>query len=259
MTNGRSPLKSPPLRNPGESLHDQRDTLINDKFFGFLFFTAGFILAAVMNWIFYLRGQIPHPAFISVLAAISIGITVYQCFPIVRQVKIFNRGIDAEKSVGQYLEQSRADGYEVFHDVPGRNGDKKFNIDHVLVGPAGIFTVETKYRTKPEKGQCVIAYDGQQVSINGQPPDRAPIIQAQANAKELNGLLLKSTGKSFFVKPMVVFPGWFVERSVSNPSVSVLNEKVIGPFIRRCTSRLSREDIHLVADRLTRYIQDFPR
>ena len=38
------------------------------------------------------------------------------------------------------------DGFAVFHDVPG---DKAFNVDHVVIGPQGVFAVETKGRGKP--------------------------------------------------------------------------------------------------------------
>jgi len=32
------------------------------------------------------------------------------------------------------------DGYHVYHDFPA----ERFNIDHVVVGPAGAFAIETK-------------------------------------------------------------------------------------------------------------------
>ena len=43
------------------------------------------------------------------------------------------------------LEDLRAQGYAVFHDIPGDG----FNVDHALIGPAGIFAIETKTRAKP--------------------------------------------------------------------------------------------------------------
>jgi hypothetical protein len=42
---------------------------------------------------------------------------------------------DGEKAVGEFLERFREKGYRIFHDIVG--GD--FNIDHVLIGPSGIY------------------------------------------------------------------------------------------------------------------------
>ncbi|MBU1055794.1 MAG: NERD domain-containing protein [Proteobacteria bacterium] len=39
-------------------------------------------------------------------------------------------------------------GYKVYHDFPA----EKFNIDHIIIGPAGVYAVETKARQKPTTG-----------------------------------------------------------------------------------------------------------
>lgn len=52
----------------------------------------------------------------------------------------WGRGAAGEELVGQALDGLREHGWSALHDVHLDHG----NIDHVLVGPAGIFTVETK-------------------------------------------------------------------------------------------------------------------
>jgi hypothetical protein len=52
------------------------------------------------------------------------------------------QGAEGEEVVGQILEALRAEGWFVIHDVSFGRG----NIDHILVGPGGIFTIETKSR-----------------------------------------------------------------------------------------------------------------
>ena len=54
------------------------------------------------------------------------------------------------------------------HDLIGEN----FNVDHVLLGPADIFTVETKTLSKPARGKAEVRYDGQTLTVNGYTPDR---------------------------------------------------------------------------------------
>jgi nuclease-like protein len=54
-----------------------------------------------------------------------------------------NRGATAEEHVGGLLDQLA--GWRVFHDVSTGHG----NVDHIIVGPAGVFTVETKSHPGP--------------------------------------------------------------------------------------------------------------
>jgi hypothetical protein len=52
------------------------------------------------------------------------------------------QGAEGEEVVGEILEGLEADGWQVIHDVSFGRG----NIDHIVVGPGGLFTVETKSR-----------------------------------------------------------------------------------------------------------------
>ena len=44
----------------------------------------------------------------------------------------------------------------------------------MLVGPAGIFTVETTTRSKPERGDARVIFDGERITVFGREPDRDP-------------------------------------------------------------------------------------
>jgi len=52
------------------------------------------------------------------------------------------RGAEGEEVVGKILEDLSAEGWLVIHDVSFGRG----NIDHIVVGPGGVFTIETKSR-----------------------------------------------------------------------------------------------------------------
>jgi Nuclease-related domain len=53
----------------------------------------------------------------------------------------WGQGARGERVVGELLESLTADGWRVMHDVRvGQRG----NIDHLVLGPGGVFTVETK-------------------------------------------------------------------------------------------------------------------
>lgn len=71
----------------------------------------------------------------------------------------------AETAVGQELNQLMLKGYHVYHDFPA----EKFNIDHIVVGPAGIFAIETEARTKKSnphgKTNAEILHDGKSLQF----------------------------------------------------------------------------------------------
>ena len=60
---------------------------------------------------------------------------------LMRRYRTLKLGYEAEAAAAEELNRLMRHGYWVFHDVPG---DKAFNIDHVVVGPNGVFGVETK-------------------------------------------------------------------------------------------------------------------
>ena len=56
-------------------------------------------------------------------------------------------GADGEETVGSKLSRLADQGWRVLHSVPV--GERDADIDHVLIGPAGVFTINTK--THPGK------------------------------------------------------------------------------------------------------------
>src|SRR5690606_21161347 len=132
------------------------------------------IVLVVFEWWLYFNPAQRKPILFTVLAilfAIYAGFRIWRMLPELRQLK---QGLEGEKAVGQFLEKLREQGYQVFHDLQGET----FNLDHVLIGPAGVFTIETKTLSKPERGQAKIQFDGETLKMNGKLIERNPIIQA---------------------------------------------------------------------------------
>lgn len=78
------------------------------------------------------------------------GITHLGCATrkIVRAAEQLDRlrvGYDGEVATGQKLDRLMRQGAYVYHDVPA----ERFNIDHVVVSPQGMFAVETKGFRRP--------------------------------------------------------------------------------------------------------------
>jgi hypothetical protein len=202
----RSPLKEKPLHYPGQSINEKIDDLWT-SFASYLFAAAAFILMIIATWIYFYSRKPQNPTIATVLVILLVAFCAYKSYRIIKEIRQLKLALDGELAVGQYLDTLRSQGAQVFHDVVGEG----FNIDHVLITPNGIFTIETKTRSKPAKGQAVISAKDGKLFANGMLIDRDPLTQARAEARWLQELLKSSTGKKFPVKPAVVFPGWYVE------------------------------------------------
>jgi hypothetical protein len=249
----RSPLKDKPLRYPGQSLDEQRLSLLDDKVLEPLLLALFLVVLALLEWWRYLYPQPPLPWLVSVMALGGIGYAVWSISRVRRRLKQMRLGSEGEKAVGQFLERLRQNGYQVFHDVIGSG----FNLDHVLVGPQGIFAVETKTISKPARGEARIEFDGGQILVGGFEPDRNPIVQAKAQADWLRNLIAETSGRNVIVRPIVTYPGWWVEArpAGSRSDVWVLNPKAIPAFIEHEDTVLAAEDVALISFHISRYVR----
>jgi hypothetical protein len=124
-----------------------------------------------------------------------------------------------------------------------------------LIGEKGVFSIETKTISKPVRDQAEVSYDGKNVTINGLTPDRNPVVQAKAQSKWLQDLIKESTGRTVTVRPVLLYPGWFVSKQPKGAQVWVLNPKNLPAFLEHENGVLSQEDVSLVAYHLSRYIR----
>lgn len=248
----RSPLKHKPLRNPGESLEEERQRLIEDKVMPPFLTVLVFIVFALWEWWRWFTKSPPQPVLMTLIAILAVAFCAYRIVKVVPQLRSLNLGLEGEKAVGQFLEAHRESGWHVFNDIPGDG----FNIDHVLISPQGVFAVETKTFSKPKRGKAVVKYDGEKVRVNGWEPDRNPVVQARAARDWLGNLLFETTAMRYPVRGVVIFPGWYVEspQSGKRPDVWVLNEKALPKFIENEPVVLKDEDIALASSRLTNYV-----
>jgi hypothetical protein len=85
-------------------------------------------------------------------------------------------------------------------------------------------------------------------------PIKEPLLRlpGQSIDEEMHRL---STGKEFPVRPVVLFPGWFVEPLPKGSSVWVLNPQALPSFIQHEPIRIKESDLHMAAYHLARYIR----
>jgi Nuclease-related domain len=252
----RSPLKDKPLRNPGQSVREQRLDFAYDKVLAPALVAFVMLYVAGTDWFRYFFPLKSIPWITTLLALGAIGYAVWQFLKYWPKVQAMKLAEDGEKAVGQHLEGLRASGYSVFHDLIGDG----FNVDHVIIGPAGVFTIETKAWSKPAKGSAEITFDGESLRVAGREPDRNPVIQAKAQANWLRQILAESTGKTFSVWPVVLFPGWFVKNSREGfKDLWVLEPKAFAKLLANEQVKLAPEDISLTAFHLSQFIRSQER
>ena len=252
----RSPIKDKPLRLPGQSLMEERRRLLEDKLETWLLLGAILAAMAALEWWRFIVSTPPSPWLFTLVALVPCCVAVWRLVRLRPALRQLQQGIDGEQAVGQFLERLREQGYQVLHDIPAEG----FNIDHVCIGPAGVFTIETKAWSKPVRGDARVRWDGQQLTVDGKVPDRDPVAQAQGQARWLKRFIEDSAGRQVPVQPVLVFPGWFVESSPGGQQpLWVMEPKGLPAFLQNEPTRLRAEDVKLCAYHLSRYVRSHQR
>lgn len=212
----RTPLTGNLLRGPGESLRKEIESIsekLNNTLLN-LFMTFVPPLLVVLLLRYLQNNKIPNwqLALNYLFFLLLVAWVTQHLYLLLKQRANLYLGLDAELAVGQELNHLMAQGGRVFHDFPVEN----FNIDHVVVGPGGVFAVETKGRAKPDKGRgsvdATVVYDGQMLRF----PDwheKEPLDQAKRQSEWLQKWLSSSVGEPIRVRPALALPGWFIKRA----------------------------------------------
>jgi hypothetical protein len=113
------------------------------------------------------------------------------------------KGAAGEEKVAQALAFLPA-GWDVFHGVPPSGHSfwpARADLDHVVLGPAGLFVVETKNWTgRIEVRDETILYEGGA-------PSRPPLAQVHRSAAELAARIKARCGVRAAVHPVLCFAG----------------------------------------------------
>ena len=147
----------------------------------------------------------------------------------------------------------------MFHDVPAQGAKKPFNLDHVVVGPTGVWLIETKTRrkgrTRPGFKDHEVVFDGTQL-VWPWGEDRHGLEQARNESRWLKDWIQTRTGLALDVRAALALPGWMVkERRLGD--VRVLNPINLPKAIEGRRERvLSDEQIDQIARQLDLVCRD---
>jgi hypothetical protein len=251
------------LRGPGETQHRVL-TKLEERMIDYLLlaFCLPVIVSAALLWItIHLTGPWQIAGLTGTLLGLIASLLAVGHFLAQRARELANRylGYFGERIVAEALEPLKAQGFRVFHDIPCGEAKSPFNIDHIVVGPSGVFAIETKTRRKGRArggfAEHEIIYDGQVLAYPwGE--DRHGLEQAQRQARWLADWLAQLLGQRPPVSPILTFPGWMIIRRGAGP-VNVLNPKeILSAVLPRGTPVLTAEQIDLIARQLDARCRD---
>lgn len=154
-----------------------------------------------------------------------------------REVAAWRAGARGEERMGRVLAPLRARGFAVIHDVDTGRG----NIDHVVIGPTGVFVVETK----AWRGRVYLEA-GQRLMCSGF--DRsAALAQAMGEAIEVRKRL-RAAGLACWVEATIALPATRLRRGPMRlGSVWVLNPDDLEPHITSRPDILGPEQVRQAA------------
>jgi len=130
-----------------------------------------------------------------------------------RRVESFFKGADGEERVAELLAALPGD-YHVFHDFAAGTD----HVDHVVAGPSGIFSVETK------NWRASVTVEDDELLVGGKLPGRLPLVQARREAAAVKSALKRAGWDAGAVMPVVCFASdTFVDARRKVGTVMVLN------------------------------------
>lgn len=223
----RTPFTDKFLRGPGQSLIEKLED-INAELLGYLamLFTMPLLVYSMFISELYSRNRsftLSSAMIFFVFGIIFTGYFLYKMVRFFNLRRTTRLGYEGEVAVGQELNLLMHHGYYVYHDFV----TDKFNIDHVVVGPSGVFAVETKARAKPtsdnRSADARVTYDGTYIHFPRWKESK-PLEQARNQAVWLERWLSSATGEKTQVRAVVALPGWFITRT-SSDGIPVINPK----------------------------------
>ena len=196
-----------------------------------------FLVAAALSG-FLLRAAFPSPAFgrpVAGLLLVLLGAAVaVLCRVLKPMLQSFLKGARGEEWVAHEL-QFLPSVYEVFHavEVPvAQSTEFGGDCDHVVVGPSGIFVVETKNwngRVTVENG--MVLYDGTS-------PSRPPLEQVKESARLVRQFLSAALQREVDVTPILCFAGNTLDGKTQGVGgVIVCNARFLNVVIEQNTER----------------------
>lgn len=143
-------------------------------------------------------------------------------------------GADAEETVGSRLDRLDQREWLALHDI--LLNEKGTNLDHLVIGPPGVFSLNTKNHPKKK---VVVTERG--FRVNGYRTNYLPA--AVAEAARVGEVWRRHVDFPVFVHPVIVVKGAELEVRKTPPDVSVIRRRDLPKWFRRMPAVLPAEQV----------------
>jgi Nuclease-related domain len=186
------------------------------------------VATALLGRTFSWRG----PIFLGSEVALLVAIFVVSRF-VLPLVDRHDRGATGEERVGSLLDDLQQKGWYVLHDASlGQHG----NVDHIAIGAAGVFTVETKSHPGPVRV----------ASVHG-----STLAQAQSQRRAIE----RATGER--VEALLVYSRAWVDKPLARRrGVRVVPARMLVRHLTRQPVRLTPQEVERAHRRLARALTE---
>ena len=157
-------------------------------------------------------------------------------------------GAEGEVKVGRELERLHKEGFYVFHDWDSGRG----NVDHFVIGPQGVFVVETKALT----GEMTC--DNVRLLRNGRPIPKDITKQAKGEARDVSELIRSSSGVGAWVVPVLCFSSAELSCYGSVNGVELTNVGSLNKFIATRGERYSATEVRVISSLVEKKLEIGP-
>tara|TARA_R110002111_G_scaffold100976_6_gene156478 strand:+ start:38667 stop:39548 length:882 start_codon:yes stop_codon:yes gene_type:complete len=249
----QSPLTQELMRPPGYSLQQKISELNDEVLISFIFMLLAPLLLYSIHLSYSYFGGEPE-SFLRTLTIVVMGLGIltffgYRLIWVLDEKKKYKLGLQGEMFTGEELNQLMLCGCRVFHDIQFQYG----NIDHVVVSPSGVYSINTKMRGKPKRGEdrAEMIVDHQKNLLRF--PDYEhpiPTKQLETESHWLSNYLTSSVGNQVKVQPILAFPGWYIKERIGRGSVYVINPKNPKSFFVNNQAILKPAEMQQIAHQL---------
>jgi hypothetical protein len=250
----RHPFTESPLRVAGQSSRQKADEIFESATEDLLLIligpSVGFFFGLVQR-----RDSTIYGGILFVLVALVTGWLGIRLIRKLKESWNCRLGALGEQVVGRELDQLMRLDYRVFHDVQFGT----WNIDHVVVGPRGVFAVETKTWRKPGKGvksPVKIIFDGECLLLPGNRWDRKALEQARNNAQSLARWIARAAAETVKAIPIVALPGWALEIRRYGDVAVFSSTNMGGPMINRGDENLTPDQVQRISFQLAKLCEE---
>jgi hypothetical protein len=152
------------------------------------------------------------------------------------QERAWRRGAEGEEEVGWQL-RKLGDGWEVLHSVPVGTGDT--DIDHVVIGPPGVFTLNSKNHLG---GRVTVTPKAIYVNGKYQPY----LAKSRAEGKRATKLLTAACGYEVIAQPLIVIIASDLKIKGATEGVKVISRKRISRWLLNQRQTLLPEEVDAI-------------